>query len=146
MLTLTFESVSGDGRFNERAPYFRIKNDTLRAGPDDHEIAVFRDGAWHAGGRPWGRVAVAGPVEVHFQNHGRRCSHLRDAIVPLGVIGGSIRYGAQFERVRARFLDTSRSWFIYPERLCCDSAVFMPVEEDRPEEEVFADQAETIEV
>jgi hypothetical protein len=127
MLTVYLEGAAESECALGIAPYFRIEDDVLLAGPDDRQAATYRRGLWRAQGTCGMGLAFRGLTRVRF--HGPGGTPLKEQ-APCGsvrVLGGSIWSGGSSDRLLARYDYHARCWYLLPDRgEDCQQVVFEP--------------------
>jgi hypothetical protein len=106
------------------APYFRLKDGTLCAGPLDRPLACFREGCWHTiDPGCFHGIVFEGPVRLSFQNQGRRAAAAR--LMAAGVLlrDRELRHRAGSRRRLVGLLTGRGGWRLLGEGRHCDSIV-----------------------
>ena len=127
MLTLRFEHpTSRQTHTVGPAPYFVIRENSLRAGPGGEEVGFYADGLWHAAGHGFTAILPDAPATVHFGEDGDPSPDPLGPFENVAVVDGAIRHGPRLGRVLARFDEDSRTWYVFAAKRRCPNAVLQP--------------------
>ncbi|HXG12293.1 MAG TPA: hypothetical protein VNK04_21235 [Gemmataceae bacterium] len=127
MLTIRFDPLFGDSHIVGPAPYFRIVDGiTLRAGPNDEEVATYANGSWRVGNRYFTVFTTQSPTLIRFESAGQPCAASRGPFRHAQVVDGAIRDGAAPNGLLAHLDEQSRTWYVYPDQVACQTVVFEP--------------------
>lgn len=108
-------------------PYVKFVGGSLRVGPDDREVASYRDGTWHVDGDGFLSIAVGQPVTVRFEEPDNgSCAAPLGPFDHVKVVDGAIRQGPRLGRLVARLDEDAQSWYVYSDRKNCPAAVLEP--------------------
>ena len=126
MLTLHFEHpATRDDHSIGPAPYFRFAGSSLRAGPQDQEVASYAGGMWHINGRSFTTVTPQSPATVRFESADQSCSETYGPFDQVRLVDGFMRYGNQFKQILARLDEQSQLWYVYPAQRDCPTAMLV---------------------
>src|SRR5688572_13575932 len=110
MLTLIFEPLSGATHTVGPTPSFRLAGTSLRLGPQDVEVATYRNGQWHVAGRSFTVILVEKRATVHFEPPAQGSSTAFGPFERVRLVDGAIRYGEKSGVLLARLDEGSRRW------------------------------------
>jgi len=101
-----------DARVLGPASAFQIEGRLLRFGPHDGEVAVYQDGRWHCQGTSFTVLECAEPSVVCFEDDSAWRPSVHGPFAALQIANGTIRHGADFEKVLARFDEEAACWIV----------------------------------
>lgn len=107
-------------------PYFRIAGGSLRAGPSDVELGVYRQGLWAVAGDHFLTIETRSPTQVRFEEHGQSCAGAHGPFDCIHIIDGAIRHGPGSSRLLARFVEDLQAWYVYPDQKNCPTVFLLP--------------------
>jgi hypothetical protein len=120
MLTLHFDHpVSHQARRVGPAPYFRLRGDSLRAGPNDVVLGTHHRGVWTLDGECFLTITTEAPALLRFEEGGAPCAHPYGPYDQVKIVDGAIRHGAGFSELLAKLDEVAGVWFVYAEQKNC---------------------------
>jgi hypothetical protein len=94
------------------ASAFQIEGRSLRFGPQDDEVAVYRDGTWTCQGGSFRVLECEVPTVVRFEDESVWRPSIHGPFAAVQISGGTIRHGADFQKVLARFDEETATWIV----------------------------------
>jgi hypothetical protein len=127
MLTIRFDPlVTGEAFLTNPAPYFRIMEGELLAGPRNLLVASYHNGTWRVGDRYFTVFGTLSPTLVRFENLGEPGTTTHGPFERAQVIDGAIRDGTPSGGLLAHFDERLGRWYVYPDRANSPTVVLEP--------------------